>query len=375
MTNEELLDALGEINDRYVEETAPAKKKQTKKWIAFLAAAACVVLAIAIPVSSALSERTPAVSPYNDYVVQSGAYACLNDSTYINDGFRILRCENDTRRVRLVEPPWDKVDAIYAGTDGVYTLLQQNGASRGLYRLEKSGSFTKVNSLTSLPQEDVGAYQLCGSTFAVQLQESRDIYFGTPFGDLTRIFARGAYVSLTLWKTTSDWVFAIGMESDGMAHVLGYCVSEARSMELYATPAANLVWIGAGNGAVYWNSLHDGFYCKRNADSEPVLLKASEELPVGAGIYDDRYMYLYSDKSDAENERGLYIYDLDCNLLAFLPAPEAGQVLSYAFTTENDVYFYSFSAMNSVPAYCIEKALIGTDELSWIPVDTSYGRN
>ena len=117
-----------------------------------------------------------------------------------------------------------------------------------------------------------------------------------------------------------------------------------------------------------------GFYCKQDADSEPVLLKTSEEMPIGAGIYDDRYMYLYSDKSDKENERGLYIYDLDCNLLAFLPAPEAGQVLSYAFTTENDVYFYSFSAMSSVPVYCIEKAQIGTDALSWIPVDAAFTR-
>lgn len=64
MTNEAFfLDILGEIDDCYVEEAAPVKKRARNVWIAVAAAAACVALAIAIPVT-VRSLQTPAVEPH-----------------------------------------------------------------------------------------------------------------------------------------------------------------------------------------------------------------------------------------------------------------------------------------------------------------------
>ena len=381
MTSELLLELIGKMDDSYVEEAAARKKPSSKKWIAILAAAACLVLAILLPVTLPLHSATsvdPFFNEYNAYIVRSGAYACLEDSTYIINGATVLRCVDDTRQMQNIKDRWEGVTSIYAGADGLYSLFAPENGQLALYRLENYGSYTPVNDLSSLPlnsESDVGAYQLCGEAFAVQLR-SQDIYLGEPAGSLSRIFEGSAYESLTLWKTTPEWVFVVGTDSAGLAHVLGYQVSKARSVALYSTSVSDLAWIGVCNGSIYWNNLHDGFYCMKDTESEPILLKASEEMPVGAGIYDDRYMYLYSDKSENAEEHGLYIYDLACNLLAFLPAPEEGMI-SYAFTTENDVYFYRFSAgsSKSAPAYYIEKASIGADTLSWNTVDASYTRD
>lgn len=385
MTSEKLLEALGSMDDRFIEESAPVKKKTSKKRIAVLVAAACLILAVAIPLTvitlTNAWDGVTGAAPYSAFVVWNGAYACLEDSTYINTPQTVLRIDNDTRRVQVIEKNWDGMYALYAGPDGLYSLIQPHDTGLlGLYRLDNYGSCTLVNDLSSLPNRQISNYQICGDAFTVQI--GQDIYCGKPDGELTRIFERGEYASLSLWNTTPNWVFAVAGEGNGIVHVLGYEIAGARAMELYITAAANLVWISECNGAIYWNNLRDGFYCMKDADSDPVLLKASEEMPVGAGIYDDRYMYLYSDKSEDPAEHGLYIYDLNCNLLSFLPAPEEA-MLSYAFSTETDVYFYRFSggypdtraiSPSSVPVYYIEKALIGTDGLGWNAVDTSYQR-
>lgn len=382
MTSEKLLEALGSMDDRFIEEAVPVKKKARKKWLAVLVAAACIVLAVAIPLTVTLTLTNAwggatGAAPYSAFVVWNGAYACLEDSTYINTPQTVLRIDNDTRRVQVIEKNWDGMYALYAGPDGLYSLIQPHDTGLlGLYRLDNYGSCTLVNDLSSLPNRQISNYQVCGDAFTVQI--GQDIYCGKPDGELTRIFSGG----LTLWRTTPDWVFAIDYSGHGLVDVLGYQISEARSVKLYTTMVENLVWISECNGSIYWNNLNDGFYCMKDADSEPVLLKTSEEMPVGAGIYDDRYMYLYSDKSEDPTEHGLYIYDLNCNLLSFLPAPEE-TMLSYAFSTENDVYFYRFSggypdtraiSPSGVPVYYIEKALIGTDGLGWTAVDTSYQR-
>ena len=372
MTSKKLLEVIGSIDDRFIEEAVSAKKKASKKWIAVLAAAACLLVAIAIPVTSAWGGAEGA-APYSAFVVWNGAYACMEESTYIENGLTILRLDNDTRRLQAIEKSWGGWRSIYAGSDGLYGLAQPDvGGQLGLYRLGNYGSYTLVNDLSSLPSRQVSNYQVCGDNFAVEVNQ--DIYLGKPDGDLTRIFDHSDFnAGLSLWKTTPDWVFVIGYSGHGPVDVLGYHIPEGHTVKLYTTLGENLAWIAESNGSIYWNNLRDGFYCKKDAGSEPVLLKVSEEMPVGAGIYDDRFMYLYSDKSENEEEHGLYLYDLDCNLLAFLPAPEKG-MLSYAFSTENDVYFYRFTGGNNVPVYYIEKALIGTDGLSWNTVDTSYQR-
>lgn len=386
MTSEKLLELLGNMDSRFVEEAVPVKKKAGRKWLAALVAAACIVLAVALPLTVTLTLTNAwggatGAAPYSAFVVWNGAYACLEDSTYINTPQTVLRIDNYTRRVQVIEKNWDGMYALYAGPDGLYSLIQPHDTGLlGLYRLDNYGSCTLVNDLSSLPNRQISNYQVCGDAFTVQIGE--DIYFGKTDGDLTRIFSCGSYAGLTLWRTTPDWVFVIGHSGHGPVDVLGYQISEARFMKLYTTLGENLVWISECNGAIYWNNLRDGFYCMKDADSDPVLLKASEEMPVGAGIYDDQYMYLYSDKSENQADHGLYIYDLNCNLLAFLPAPEE-TMLSYAFSTENDVYFYRFSggypdtraiSPSSVPVYYIDKALIGTDGLGWNAVDTSYQR-
>lgn len=372
MTSEKLLEVMEKIDDRYVEEAVPAKKKTGKKWIAVLAVAACLVLAIALPMTSAWGGAEGA-APYSAFVVWSGAYACMEESTYIDNGLTILRLDNDTRRIQAIEKSWMGWHSIYAGSDGLYGLVQPDeGGQLGLYRLGNYGSYTLVNDLSSLPSQQVSNYQVCGDNFAVEV--NKDIYLGRPDGDLTRIFDHSSFnAGLSLWKTTPNWVFVIGYSGHGPVDVMGYYIPEARAVKLYTTTGDNLAWIAECNGSVYWNNLRDGFYRKQNADSEPVLLKSSEEMPIGAGIYDDRFMYLYSDKSENAEEHGLYLYDLDCQQLDFLPAPEEG-MLSYAFSTDQDVYFYRFSAAHSVPVYYIEKSLIGSGNLSWNAVDTAYQR-
>ena len=65
MTSEKLLELFGNIDNCYIEEAAPAEKKAGKKWIGVLAAAACIALAIAIPVTiNALRTHAPVSEPH-----------------------------------------------------------------------------------------------------------------------------------------------------------------------------------------------------------------------------------------------------------------------------------------------------------------------
>lgn len=65
MTSEKLLELIGKMDDYYVEEAALERKPSRKRWIAFAAAAAIVVLAIAIPFAvQSLQARSPAADPH-----------------------------------------------------------------------------------------------------------------------------------------------------------------------------------------------------------------------------------------------------------------------------------------------------------------------
>lgn len=60
MTSEKLLDLLGEMDDRFVDEAVPEKKKSGKKRIGFLTAAACIALTVAIAIPATMLLRAGA---------------------------------------------------------------------------------------------------------------------------------------------------------------------------------------------------------------------------------------------------------------------------------------------------------------------------
>ena len=60
MTSEKLLDLLGEMDDRFVDEAVPEKKKPGKKRLGFLTAAACIALTVAIAIPTTMLLRAGA---------------------------------------------------------------------------------------------------------------------------------------------------------------------------------------------------------------------------------------------------------------------------------------------------------------------------
>ncbi|MBO2527423.1 MAG: hypothetical protein CW335_04480 [Clostridiales bacterium] len=60
MTSEKLLDLLGEMDDRFVDEAVPEKKKSGKKRLGFLTAAACIALTVAIAIPTTMLLRAGA---------------------------------------------------------------------------------------------------------------------------------------------------------------------------------------------------------------------------------------------------------------------------------------------------------------------------
>lgn len=145
MTSEEFLDILGEIDDCYVEEAVPAKKKSRKTWIAVAAAAACVALAIAIPVT-VRSLKAPADTPHiedNPPVPTSGQIE-VAAPTVATDG------------TEAPEPTLEFVPQYGAFGDGAETVALSDAEIKRLKEHEDLASIALYPTLLDLHPADQG---------------------------------------------------------------------------------------------------------------------------------------------------------------------------------------------------------------------------
>ena len=146
MTNEAFfLDILGEIDDCYVEEAAPVKKRARNVWIAVTAAAACVALAIAIPVT-VRSLQTPAVEPHVED----------NPPAHTTGQIDVAASTDATEGTETSSPAIEFVPQYGAFGDGARTVALSDAQAARLKENEDLASIALYPTLLDLYPADQG---------------------------------------------------------------------------------------------------------------------------------------------------------------------------------------------------------------------------
>lgn len=351
------------------------------------AGALCVLLTGCVR-GTAAEEKTEAVDQ-NQFTVWNGTYAVLPRGVVIRD--------TDARLVFLDETGGlsSQSGEFPAGpvfTDGESLYCLSTGTEEDapqLYTVDlESGEQRAVASLTAEAETDQvsTAVQMCGRDLVYSASRAGD--GGQEFSlwrlDLDepekREMAVGWRPDVALAKAVDGrFFYCLGLDREtgvcdyyyydyesGASTLLLEDFDYGHTVSTYRSPS----------GALYWFTQGDGFYTRDGETGLVTRLREADPLTeTGIAVYDDEYAYLSSANPSTDGEKlspedyGVRIYDHEGNLLAVAPAEDGALKLSYAFSTGERVYFYTFaSPYSAVPTHYLVRDEISAGQVTLYPV-------
>lgn len=370
-----------------------------KKSIVWILLAAMLLLAGCKDPEVVKPGLTEAGTDYNDYVVWSGEYAWTADGVYfLKNGILFFLDENQNDIPLCGNPQCSHQNsacsaflgttAIYASNEHLYYMADSSEGQLKLYQMSLLGTERQVmNNLAVL--EDCSnvatSYQIAGEHFVlkatVSTTESAEttIYSASleknaPLSPIFTDLDQDLTV-LSLMHTTDKWVFAIAQDTNLSCHIVGYEFAACKSYDLFQIDPSRTGNVNIRpDGAFVWSVMNEGIYQMRLGET-PSLLCTVQDWEQGVAVADDQYFYLSNmaaargaDTIPAE-QTGVSIYSLTGEPVDFLPAEDIAGALSYAFSTEQYVYFYDFYTGNGTPVCYLDKSELGTDALHWHILD------
>jgi len=185
---------------------------------------------------------------------------------------------------------------------------------------------------------------------------------------------------VSLYKLTRNWLFFVE-NSNNLATLYAYNTETQVKYAIFDNFTEIMPFLASvyltEDFKVSWVLMNDGFYQMDLVTGEKQLLKSADnEILSGGGCYDEKYVYIvntnpYLDKISGieDEEKGLYIYDHDGNYVDYLSTKDLRGYISYAFATEDYVFFVNILDKPMLANYCIDKKHIGTGDLKWIKIN------
>ncbi len=284
---------------------------------------------------------------------------------------------------------------IFYHNDSLYYIGISDTGKRGIYQMSLTGQnrhlVKKLDFLNASDSYGISVNK-CGSYLVVSYDapditegNNRTIYLASLDTDDASlpIFGESSNkdeASYTVFKTVFPWVLALGGDAEHGVELWGYNIETQEYrliMDYWQFDVVADLYVSEQE--MDWFVRDDGFYRLDLKTGETRKLRnADPAVEQGGGAYDDQYIYLNNATPGVDKlgtvppeQRGLHIYDLEANQLAFLSADGLDFHLTYAFTTADRVFFCNFDAGSVIPIYYIEKDKIPTGELAWIPIEAS----
>lgn len=361
----------------------------------------CIALTVSLLLAGCKGQQAKDPNPtgtainYNDYVFFSGEYACTAQGVYFLKDSTLYFMDKNHNYIPLCSNPqcthrssdcsaYLGAPSIYAVNDHLYYMANSADGQEQLFQMSLTGTERQaVNDIAVLKDclTFSISYLVAGEHFVlratVPTAESSDttVYSASleRNAPLTPIFTdlEQDLIVADLMNATDEWVFAIAEDSDGSCYMVGYEFAAGKSHKLFQLDPMYTSKVSVlPDGTFVWSVLNEGIYQMRPGET-PTLLCTLQDWAQGVAIPDGQYFYLsnmaaaqISNTIPAE-QTGVFIYSLAGEPVGFLPAKDIAGALSYAFSTEQYVYFYDFNAMNAVPVCYLDKSEIGTDALCW----------
>lgn len=347
-------------------------------------------------------EKTDETTNYNDYIIFRGGITIDGGNYYFLDQQILYVMGQELFPVPLCSKPeceheddscnaWLDTASIYASGGRLYYIEQTDNNKLSLISLSLTASDKKYikslwDSKEAYSDPISYAYRLVGNHLIMEIttttveETKTGIYLTTldETGKITQLCQaqNDGTDRLMLWKCTSDWAFLIGKNTEKGYELYAVNLNTEEQYLVMEDYNTDIVDLYISEEDIYWFDLKKGFF-RLNIESmdREMVRSVNSEYEFGGGIYDDHYMYLindtaYSDEKGLipEEKQGLYIYDRNGGQLNFLSTSGVEGYLSYAFSTEEKIFFYDFRQHGPIPTYYIEKKQIGTDQLEWFKI-------
>lgn len=335
---------------------------------------------------------------YNDYIISEGVFAWTKTGVYTVSDQKIYHlnrynewnilcldpsCEHDNPNCSaFLEPP----TVIFSYDNYLYYINNSNN-KYSLCRMSQTGRdrvVIKELDLPSLLSSQTVRFHMSSDILVISLRtyEADDsytvIYMTTLDSDTTVDMIYSGDISL--YKLTGNWLFFIET-IDGTETLIAYNIETKFKQIVFSDfekimPYLASIYLKDDHTAL-WFLMNEGFYQMDLLTEEKQLLNpADNDTLAGAGCYDDKYVYIvntnpYLDKDSGieDDKKGLYVYDHSGNYVDYLSTKDIRGYISYAFATEEYVYFMNILDKPMLANYCIAKKDIGTEDMKWIIIN------
>jgi hypothetical protein len=340
---------------------------------------------------------------YNDFMPITGTYALTEQGAYTVVENRIYYLDNEDKWNLLCFDPacvhsssecssyLNNISEIFTHEGYIYYLSRYINNEFTLSRMNLMGKEREEITKISIENPTLNAnyaYQISANNILIRFRSidtSKDYILTTLYtttldkNNDVKIVATG---DVNEFRVTKYWLFYTERSEDNGTYLLkGYNFSTEEYITIFPNYTEASEYVATiytpDPETFYWFQADKGFMMMRKEDMKHITLKESDpSYQQGTAVYDNKYIYLVNSNPLIDKtlkiplgKRGLYIYGHDGEYIDFISTTSLVSNISYAFETQDKVFFREISGSMTPNFYYISKEDIGSGNLAWSLVE------